>query len=166
MSDRGTIENREWWLRMKFSFSTKSKIKIKKTILFVCVQNAGRSQMAEGFFRKYAPEGFEPMSAGTKPTSQLNPLAIQVMNEIGIDISKQRSKDLTEDMMRNSDKIINMGCMDKNFCPTLFIPKVIDWGIEDPKDKSIERVSLTQTVIANLSCMVTMTSLLSAYYCI
>ena len=125
---------------MKFSFSAKSKIKIKKTILFVCVQNAGRSQMAEGYFRKYAPEGFEPMSAGTKPTSQINPLAIQVMNEIGIDISKQRSKDLTEDMMRNSDKIINMGCMEKNFCPTLFIPKVIDWGIEDPKDKSIERV--------------------------
>ena len=125
---------------MKFSFSTKSKIKTKKTILFVCVQNAGRSQMAEGFFRKYAPEGFEPMSAGTKSTSQVNPLAIQVMNEIGIDISKQRSKDLTEDMMRNSNKIINMGCMDKNFCPTLFIPKLIDWGIEDPKDKPIEKV--------------------------
>ena len=125
---------------MKFSFGTKSKIKTKKTVLFVCVQNAGRSQMAEGFFRKYAPEGFEPMSAGTKPASQINPLAIQVMNEIGIDISKQRSKDLTEDMMRNSDKIINMGCMDKNFCPTLFIPKVIDWGFEDPKDKPIEKV--------------------------
>jgi arsenate reductase (thioredoxin) len=125
---------------MKFSFGTKSKIKTKKTILFVCVQNAGRSQIAEGFFRKYAPEGFDPISAGTKPTSQINPLAIQVMNEIGIDISKQRSKDLTEDMMRNSDKIINMGCMDKNFCPTLFIPKVIDWGIEDPKDKPIEKV--------------------------
>ena len=94
---------------MKFSFSTKSKLKAKKTILFVCVQNAGRSQMAEGFFSKYAPEGFETMSAGTKPTSQINPLAIQAMNEIGIDISKQKSKDLTEDMMRNSDKIINMG---------------------------------------------------------
>ena len=125
---------------MKFSFSSKSKIQIKKTILFVCVQNAGRSQMAEGFFRKYAPEGFEPMSAGTKPTSQINPLAIQAMNEIGIDLSKQKSKDLTEDMMRNSDKIINMGCMERNFCPTLFIPKVIDWGIEDPKDKPIEKV--------------------------
>jgi protein-tyrosine-phosphatase len=125
---------------MKFSFSTKSKIKTKKTILFVCVGNAGRSQMAEGFFRKYAPERYEPASAGTKPITQINPIAIQVMNEIGIDISKQRSKDLSEDMMRNSDKIINMGCVDKNFCPTLFIPKVIDWGIEDPKDKPIERV--------------------------
>ena len=125
---------------MKFSFSSKSKIQIKKTILFVCVQNVGRSQMAKGFFRKYASEGFEPMSAGTKPTSQVNPLAIQVMDEIGIDISKQKSKDLTEDMMRNSDKIINMGCMERNFCPTLFNPKVIGWSIEDLKDKSIERV--------------------------
>ena len=125
---------------MKFSFGSKSKVETKKTILFVCVENAGRSQMAEGFFRKYAPEGFEPSSAGTKPISQINPLAVQVMNEIGIDISNQKPKDLTEDMMRNSDKIINMGCMDKNFCPTLFIPRVIDWGIEDPKDKPIERV--------------------------
>lgn len=125
---------------MIFSFGTRSKIKTKKTILFVCVENAGRSQMAEGFFRKYAPEGYKPLSAGTKPVSQINPLAIQVMNEIGLDISKQKSKDLTEDMMRNSDKIINMGCMDKNFCPTLFIPKVIDWGIADPKDKTIDQV--------------------------
>jgi arsenate reductase (thioredoxin) len=125
---------------MKLSFGTKSKIKTKKTMLFVCVENAGRSQMAEGFFRKYAPEGYEPVSAGTKPVSQINPLAIQVMDEIGIDISKQKSKDLTEDMIRNSDKVINMGCMDKDFCPTLFIPKVIDWGIEDPKGKPIEQV--------------------------
>lgn len=127
-------------MRMKFLFGTKSKIKTKNTILFVCVENAGRSQMAEGFFRKYAPEGYEPLSAGTKPVSQINPVAIQVMNEVGIDISKQKSKDLTEDMIRNSDKIINMGCMDKNFCPTVFIPKVIEWGIEDPKGKPIEKV--------------------------
>jgi arsenate reductase (thioredoxin) len=125
---------------MKFSFGGKSKIKTKKTVLFVCVENAGRSQMAEGFFRKYAPDGYEPISAGTKPTSQINPLAIQAMNEIGIDISKQKPKDITEDMMRNSNKIVNMGCMDMNFCPTMFIPNIIDWGIEDPKDKPIERV--------------------------
>ena len=66
---------------MKFSFGTKSKVKTKRTTLFVCVENTGRSQMAEGFFRRYAPEGYEPASAGTKPTSQINPLAIQVMNE-------------------------------------------------------------------------------------
>lgn len=125
---------------MKFSLGNKSKVKTNKTVLFVCVENAGRSQMAEGLFRKYAPEGYEPLSAGTKPISQINPLAIQVMNEIGIDISTLKPKDLSEDMMRNSDKIINMGCMDEKFCPTFFIPNVIDWGIENPKNKPIERV--------------------------
>jgi arsenate reductase (thioredoxin) len=125
---------------MRFSFGTKSKTKEKKTILFVCVENAGRSQMAEGYFRKYAPEGFEPKSAGTKPTSQINPIVVQAMNEVGINISQQKPKDITEDMMRNSTKIINMGCMDKSFCPTLFIPNLIDWGIQDPKGKPIEQV--------------------------
>ena len=111
-----------------------------KTVLFVCVENVGRSQMAEGFFRKYAPRGYVTLSAGTKPSGYINPLAIEVMKEVGIDISNQKSKDITEDMMRNSTKIVNMGCMDKSFCPTLFIPNVIDWGIEDPKGKPIEKV--------------------------
>jgi arsenate reductase len=125
---------------MKVSFgSIISKSKEKQTILFVCVQNAGRSQMAEGFFRKYAPEDYEPLSAGTKPTSEVNPLAIEAMKEVGIDISKQRPKDITEDTMRNS-KIVNMGCMEKDWCPTMFLPNLVDWGIEDPKGKSIEKV--------------------------
>jgi arsenate reductase (thioredoxin) len=96
--------------------------------------------MAEGFFRKYAPRGYMTVSAGTKPSGDINPLAIEVMKEVGIDISNQKSKDLAEDMMRNSTKIVNMGCMDNSFCPTLFIPNVIDWGIEDPKGKPIEKV--------------------------
>src|SRR5918993_765955 len=96
--------------------------------------------MAEGFFRKYAPRGYSTLSAGTKPSGEINPLAIEVMKEVGIDISNQKSKEITEDMMRNSTKIVNMGCMDKSFCPTLFIPNLIDWGIEDPKGKSIEQV--------------------------
>jgi arsenate reductase len=121
---------------MKFSFGSKSKTRQKKTILFVCAENAGRSQMAEGFFR----EGYEPISAGTKPTSQLNPVVVQAMSEVGVDIKRQKPKDITEDMVRNSTKIVNMGCMDKSFCPTLFIPNLIDWGIEDPKGKSIEQV--------------------------
>src|SRR5919112_1118722 len=111
-----------------------------KTVLFVCVENAGRSQMAEGFFRKYAPREYMTLSAGTKPSGDINPLAMEVMKEVGIDISNQKSRDLTEDMMRNSTKIVNMGCMDKSFCPTLFIPNVIDWGVEDPKGKPIEKV--------------------------
>ena len=129
---------------MKFSFSKLTKQneqeKSDRTVLFVCVENAGRSQMAEGFFRKYVPRGYVTLSAGTKPSSKINPLVVGVMKEVGIDISNQKSKEITEDMMRNSEKIVNMGCMDKSFCPTVFIPNVIDWGIEDPKGKPIETV--------------------------
>lgn len=117
------------------------KNKSENIILFVCVENAGRSQMAEGFFNnKYAPEGFKAISAGTRPVSQLNPLAVQAMKEIGIDISSQKSKILAEDMIRNSSKAVNMGCMNKTECPVLFINDLIDWGIEDPKGKQIEKV--------------------------
>jgi arsenate reductase len=112
----------------------------EKTILFVCLENAGRSQMAEGFFRKYAPSLYKGISAGTKPVSQINPLAVEVMKEVGIDISNQKSKDITEDMMRNSAYIVNMGCMEKESCPTLFLHNLVDWHIEDPKGKSIENV--------------------------
>lgn len=125
---------------MKFSFGKLDHGKPKKAVLFVCIQNAGRSQMAEGFFRKYAPKDYETISAGTVPTSQINPIAVEVMKEVGIDISKQKPKDLTEDMMRNATTIVNMGCMDDKFCPALFVPKVIDWGIGDPKDKPIGKV--------------------------
>ena len=112
----------------------------EKTVLFVCVENAGRSQMAEGFFRKYAPRGYLTVSAGTKPSGEINPIAIQVMRELGIDISKQKSKIITEDMIRNSTVRVNMGCMDKESCPTLFIHNLLEWGIEDPKGKSLEKV--------------------------
>jgi arsenate reductase (thioredoxin) len=125
---------------MKLSFG-KSKLKSEKTILFVCVENAGRSQMAEGFFNKNAPEGYRAISAGTKPVSQINPVVIEVMKEVGIDISYQKSKEITEDMMRNSFKTVNMGCMVKESCPTLFLPNILDWNLEDPKGKSVEKVT-------------------------
>ncbi|MDQ5869870.1 MAG: arsenate reductase ArsC [Thermoproteota archaeon] len=112
----------------------------EKTILFVCVENAGRSQIAEGFFRKYAPKGYKAISAGTKPVSQINPLAVGVMKEVGIDISNEASKDITEDMIRNSTQIVNMGCMERESCPTLFLHNLLDWNIEDPKGKSIDKV--------------------------
>lgn len=118
----------------------KSKLKSEKIILFVCIENAGRSQMAEGFFNKSAPEGYRALSAGTKPVSQINPVVIDVMKEIDIDISNQKSKEITEDMMRNSFKTVNMGCIDKESCPTLFLPNVLDWNLEDPKGKPIDKV--------------------------
>lgn len=99
-------------------------------------------------FLESAPEDYEPLSAGTKPTSEVNPLAVEVMKEVGINISKQRPKDITEDMMRNSSKIVNMGCMEKDWCPTMFVPNLIDWEIEDPKGKSIEKVREIRDEIA------------------
>ena len=78
---------------MKLSFKSKStESKTKKKMLFVCVENAGRSQMAEGFFRKYGTEDYEPISAGTRHKSQINPVAVEVMKEVGIDISGQKPK--------------------------------------------------------------------------
>jgi len=124
---------------MKLSLG-KSKLKSEKIILFVCVENAARSQMAEGFFNISPPERYRAVSGGTKPVSQINPVVIDVMKEVGIDISNQKSKEITEDMMRNSFKTLNMGCVDKESCPTIFLPNVLDWNLEDPKGKSFERV--------------------------
>jgi arsenate reductase len=130
---------------MKFRFpNSKQKNEQQqqeKVILFVCVENAGRSQMAEGFFnQRHAPKGYRAISAGTRPVSQINPLAVQAISEVGIDISSQKSKSITEDMIRNSAKSINMGCIERTECPRLFINNVIDCGIEDPKGKPIEKV--------------------------
>jgi arsenate reductase (thioredoxin) len=132
---------------MQFSFPSNKQKNVQqrqqqdKVILFVCVENAGRSQIAEGFFnQKYAPKGYHAISAGTRPVSHINPLAVQAMNEVGIDISSQKSKIITEDMIRSSAKSVNMGCIEKAECPMLFINNVIDWGIEDPKGKPIEKV--------------------------
>ena len=104
------------------------------------MENAGRSQMAEGFFNKHAPRGYRAISAGTRPAGKTNPLAVQAMKEIGIDITKQKSKMITDDMIRNSAKAINMGCMDRTECPLLFLNNPIDWDIEDPKGKAMEKV--------------------------
>ena len=111
-----------------------------KKILFVCVENAGRSQMAEAFFRKYMPEGFEAISAGTKPSTLVNPIVLQAMKEIGIDIENQTPKHISQQIISESDKAINMGCMDKESCPALFMKDILDWQIPDPKGKSIEEV--------------------------
>lgn len=113
---------------------------MEKTILFVCVENAGRSQMAEGFFNRYAPKGYRAVSAGTRPAGQINPLVVQTMNEVGIDISRQKSKIITDDMIKSSARGVNMGCMDRSDCPLLFLNNPVDWGVEDPKGKSIEKV--------------------------
>ena len=118
-----------------------------KKVLFVCVENAGRSQIAEGFFKKYAPEGFVAVSAGTKPVDNLNPIAVEVMKEVGIDISQQKSKLISNEMIDESESVVNMGCMDKESCPALFVEDISDWGIEDPKGKTVEKVRKIRDVI-------------------
>ena len=110
-----------------------------KKILFVCVENAGRSQMAEAFFKKYAPNQFQVISAGTKPSQNVNPTVAKVMDEIGINIQDKVPQSLSSAMLDDST-VINMGCIDKESCPALFVNDVIDWGIDDPKGKSIEEV--------------------------
>ncbi|MCE9617342.1 MAG: arsenate reductase ArsC [Nitrosarchaeum sp.] len=111
-----------------------------KKILFVCVENAGRSQMAEAFFRKYMPQGFEVISAGTKPSTHVNPIVLQAMKEIGIDIENQTPKHISQQIIVESEKAINMGCIDKESCPALFMKDTLDWQIPDPKGKPIEEV--------------------------
>ncbi|HUT06561.1 MAG TPA: arsenate reductase ArsC [Nitrosopumilaceae archaeon] len=108
-------------------------------ILFVCVENTGRSQMAEGFFRKYG-QNFDVLSAGTEPKSTLIAEVVEVMKEIGIDITNQKPKLLSNEMINDSIKTINMGCIDKKSCPSLFVKDVLDWNIRDPKGKTIEEV--------------------------
>jgi protein-tyrosine-phosphatase len=108
-------------------------------VLFVCVENAGRSQIAEGFFREYADK-FEVTSAGTEPKSELNPTVVKVMNEVGIDITNQKPKLLSNKMIQDSFRTINLGCMNKESCPSLFVNDVLDWNITDPKGKTIEEV--------------------------
>lgn len=111
-----------------------------ENILFVCVENAGRSQMAEAFFRKFAPKKFNVSSAGTIPLTQLHPIVIQVMKEVGIDMVNQQPKLLSDSMIENSSKTINMGCMDKESCPSLFVKDILDWDVSDPKDKPLDEV--------------------------
>ncbi len=111
-----------------------------KNVLFVCVENAGRSQMAESFFKKFTKDRFNVISAGTVPSKNLNPIVVQVMKEIGIDMTSQSPKTISNSMIDNSFKTVNMGCMDKESCPALFVKDVIDWNIPDPKEKTIEQV--------------------------
>jgi arsenate reductase (thioredoxin) len=110
-----------------------------KKILFVCVHNAGRSQMAEAFFNHYAKGKAQAFSAGTQPASHTNRTVLQAMKEIGIDISAQRPKMLTLKMLENADKVISMGCGVEGVCPATFVPTE-DWQLEDPEGKPIEQV--------------------------
>lgn len=111
-----------------------------KKVLFVCVENAGRSQMAEAFAKRYGKGKIEAMSAGTMPSKEVNPVVVQAMREKGIDISRNKPKLLSTKMVQEADMIIVMGCGAEGICPAPLLNKVTDWELEDPKGKPIEKV--------------------------
>ena len=110
----------------------------RPAVLFVCVHNAGRSQMAAGYLTALADGKIEVRSAGSMPGDQVNPVAIQAMAEEGIDISSQIPKILTTESLRTSDVVITMGCGDA--CPVFPGKRYEDWDLEDPAGKDIAKV--------------------------
>ena len=121
-----------------------------KTVLFVCVHNAGRSQMAEAFTNKLAAEQGLPvraLSAGTVAGERINPVAIQVMEEMGVSMAGQHPKQLTQKMADGADRIITMGCgVDAAACPArIFVAE--DWGLDDPAGQPLEKVRVIRDQI-------------------
>jgi arsenate reductase len=110
----------------------------KPSVLFVCVHNAGRSQMAAGWLTHLAGDAVEVRSAGSAPKDAVNPAAVQAMAEVGIDISDQKPKILTTDAVQASDVVITMGCGDA--CPFYPGKRYLDWELEDPAGKGVESV--------------------------
>lgn len=108
------------------------------SVMFVCVHNAGRSQMAQGFLSHLAGDRVEVRSSGTMPADQVNPSAVAAMNELGIDISSAKPKVLTDEDVRASDYVITMGCGDA--CPFYPGKKYLDWKLDDPAGKGVEAV--------------------------
>jgi protein-tyrosine-phosphatase len=108
----------------------------KKRIAFVCVENARRSQMAQGFAEAFGQGTVEVYSAGSRPSSAIDPLVIVVMKEKGIDISAKHPKSLNDLLPVEMDYLVTMGC--EETCPALLAKKIIEWEIPDPKGKSID----------------------------
>ncbi|GLH95378.1 arsenate reductase ArsC [Phytohabitans aurantiacus] len=110
----------------------------KPSVLFVCVHNAGRSQMAAGWLRHLAGDTVEVRSAGSEPADQINPAAVQAMREVGIDITDQTPAKLTWDAAQASDVIVTMGCGDA--CPVFPGKRYEDWKLDDPAGLGVDAV--------------------------
>jgi arsenate reductase (thioredoxin) len=120
-------------------------VPVRKQVLFVCVENAGRSQMAEAFARLRAGNAIDPHSAGSKPSGRINPDAITAMKEVGYDLAAHKSKSLDEIPAVEYDAVVTMGCGDA--CPFVRARQRFDWNIPDPKGKSLEEVRQIRDVI-------------------
>ena len=110
----------------------------RPTVLFVCMHNAGRSQMAAGFLEHLGEGRVEVLSAGSEPTDRVNPVAVDAMAEVGIDIAAATPKVLTADAVRVSDVVVTMGCGDA--CPFFPGTRYEDWELDDPAGRGIEEV--------------------------
>ena len=110
-----------------------------ETFLFVCVHNSGRSQMAEAFTRHLSNGAVEAESAGTQPSTGVNPIVVEAMAEIGIDLAGHHPKVISQEMVDRADSVFTMGCSIDESCPATFVPSE-DWGLEDPAGKDIEHV--------------------------
>ena len=117
----------------------------KPTVLFVCVHNAGRSQMAAGFMNSLGAGRVEVLSAGSAPKDSINPIAVQAMQEVGIDISNNVPKVLTPEAVQESDAVITMGCGDA--CPFYPGKRYEDWVLDDPAGQGIESVRVIRDEI-------------------
>ncbi len=110
----------------------------KSSVLFVCVHNAGRSQMAAGFLQALGGDRVEVRSAGTTPAEHVNPVVVDAMHEVGIDVSAAQPKVLTADAVQSSDVVITMGCGDE--CPYFPGKRYLDWALDDPAGQGIDAV--------------------------
>lgn len=131
----------ERFARIRLSALAKVEGKVqdaRPTVLFLCVHNAGRSQMAMGFFQHYAEDRAVAWSGGSEPTTQVNPAAIEAMTEIGIDISREFPKPWTDEIVRAADVVITMGCGDA--CPIFPGKRYEDWQLSDPAGLGVESV--------------------------
>jgi protein-tyrosine-phosphatase len=110
----------------------------KPTVLFVCVHNAGRSQMAAGLLTRLSAGAVEARSAGSEPAERLNPMVLEAMREVGIDLAAERPKPLEPEAVEVADVVITMGCGDA--CPVLPGKRYEDWELEDPAGKDLDTV--------------------------
>lgn len=117
------------------------------TVLFVCLQNAGRSQMSQALFERAAAGRHQGLSAGTTPAEHVHPEVVKVMAELGVDLSGRTPQLLTGELAERADVVVTMGCGDQ--CP--FIPgkRYIDWELPDPKGRPVEEVRATRDDIAH-----------------
>ena len=120
-------------------------MEVKPAVLFVCVHNAGRSQMAAGFMEHLAQGAIQVLSAGSAPKDAINPVAVAAMAEVGIDIANNTPKILTVDAVQASDVVITMGCGDT--CPYFPGKRYEDWVLADPAGKGIEEVRVIRDEI-------------------